>query len=106
MDASRTSGNGRRRPQSASSYCLGSISAPRRLQTATLEKSARHHKDIARDGTFGSGSIVSHDGTWGLRHWGVPRGMEETMALPDIDPDKDMEVTTTDGVVRNHAHRE
>ena len=26
--------------------------------------------------------------------------------LPDIDPDKDVEVTTTDGVVRIHAHRE
>lgn len=25
---------------------------------------------------------------------------------PDIDPDKDVEVTTTDGVVRIHAHRE
>ncbi len=26
--------------------------------------------------------------------------------LPDIDPDKDVEVTTTGGVVRIHAHRE
>jgi HSP20 family protein len=26
--------------------------------------------------------------------------------LPDIDPDKDVEVTTADGVVRIHAHRE
>jgi HSP20 family protein len=26
--------------------------------------------------------------------------------LPDIDPDKDVEVTTTDGGVRIHAHRE
>ena len=26
--------------------------------------------------------------------------------LPDIDPDKEVEVTTTDGVVRIHAHRE
>jgi len=26
--------------------------------------------------------------------------------LPDIDPDQDVEVTTTDGVVRIHAHRE
>jgi HSP20 family protein len=26
--------------------------------------------------------------------------------LPDIDPDKDVEVTTSDGVVRIHAHRE
>lgn len=26
--------------------------------------------------------------------------------LPDIDPEKDVEVTTTDGVVRIHAHRE
>jgi hypothetical protein len=34
-----------------------------------------------------------------------PRSTPTVAALPDIDPDKDVEITTEGGVARIHAHR-